>query len=232
VLQRPGEIDLSELIQKYLGPAVVGFFLFVLPAIRAARAASKQREELKKRTLEGGAEAPGEASAGRKAWEDLLQGRDAAPPAPPPAPVPRSRVPPRVEPAEMVEEESLEDNPPPPLVELPSATATEPAAESSAEEFVATRERDEAARQVEVAAAEYEASSPYRAEVAPRPASAVPIVSRPAPAAQGAAERWLFPTEPARDRRTALRRAIVLREALGPPVALRGSYADRMPGAA
>jgi len=211
VFQRDPDTGLAQLIQKYLGPAVVAFFVFVLPAIRAAATAKKQREELKRRTLERGEAPEGEAPAGRQAWEDLLQGRGASPP-----PLPASRTEP-----EPVEEESLEDNPPPPLVGLPSASATEPEPESSAEEFVAARERQEFQRQEQIAAAEYVASSPYRPGVAPEAASAVPIVSRPLASPPSAAERWLFPKEPARDRRAALRRAIVLREVLGPPVGMR-----------
>jgi hypothetical protein len=209
VPQRPGGFDIGELIQKYLGPAIVGFFVFVLPAIKAAQTAKKQREELKRR----GAPVPGEEPEGRQAWEDLLRGRGATPPAVPPPP------PARAEP-ELVEEESLDDNPPPPLVGLPSASATESEDETQAEEYVAARERQETQRQEQIAAAEYVASSPYRKDVAPQPASAVPIVALPKSAARGAAEIWLFPTEPARDRRAALRRAVVLREVLGPPIGL------------
>jgi hypothetical protein len=206
VLQRPSGSPVGEWIQEHLGPLVVAFFVFVLPAIRAALAAKKQREELKRRASGTAAEPqPGQA------WKDLLEGRQQAPPP----------LPPQTQAPEFAEEESLDDNPPPALVELPSASATEPAAEEQAEEYVAARERQEFERQEQVAAAEYVASSPYRADVAPQEASAVPIVSRPAAAPQGAAERWLFPKEPARDRRAALRRAIVLREVLGPPVGLR-----------
>jgi hypothetical protein len=107
------------------------------------------------------------------------------------------------------------------MVELPSASATESEDESEVEEYVAARERQESERQEQVAAAEYVASSPYRPDVAPRPARAVPTVTLAKPPVPGAAETWLFPTEPARDRRAALRRAIVLREVLGPPLALR-----------
>lgn len=213
MLQRPGGMDLGELIQKYLGPILVGFFVFVVPAIKAAATAKKQREELKRRTEERGAAPPGEAQEGRKAWEDLLQGRGAPPSA---APV--------EEPLD--EEESLEDNPPPPLVALPSAGQSTREAEGDEEEveaeaYVDARERQETQRQKQISAAEYVASSPYRPGVAPPPASAVPVVAMPAPMARGAAEIWLFPTEPARDRKAALRRAIVLREVLGPPLSLR-----------
>ncbi len=194
MLQR-SEPGLAQWIQEHLGPLLVAFFVFVLPAIRAVLAARKQRGE------------EPEPEAGRKAWEDLLQGRETQPP-----PLPRP---------EPVEEESLEDNPPTPMVDLPSASASESEDESQAEEYVAARERQESERQEQVAAAEYVASSPYRPDVAPRPASAVPIVALPKAAAPSAAEVWLFPTTPARDRRAALRRAIVLREVLGPPLALR-----------
>jgi hypothetical protein len=214
VFQRNEGFDLGELIQKYLGPAVVGFFVFVLPAIRAAQTAKKEREALKRRAEERGPSPPGEAREGRQAWQDLLQGRGSPPSAPPP--LPRSTG----------EEESLEESSPPPLVDLPSsrlpsAAEGEGDEEQSAEELVARREREEASRQVEVAAAEYAAASPYRAEVAPQAASAVPVVTRPRAAPKGAAEVWLFPIEPARDRRAALQRAIVLREVLGPPLGLR-----------
>lgn len=223
MLQRNEGFDLGELIQKYLGPAVVGFFVFVLPAIRAAQTAKKEREALKRRERDRGVEPTGSKQEARQAWDDLLQGRGAPPAAPPPLPQ-RSRIP-AAEP-EVAEEESLEEHAPPPLAELPSsrlpsAREGEGDEEESAEEFVAQREREEATRQVEVAAAEYAASSPYRTDVAPQAASAVPIVSRPKAAPKGAAEIWLFPLEAAPDRRAAMRRAIVLREVLGPPVGLR-----------
>ncbi len=200
MLQR-SEPGLAQWIQEHLGPLLVAFFVFVMPAIRAVLAARKQREELKQRGAEP------EPEAGRKAWEDLLQGQETRPP-----PLPKP---------EPAEEESLEDSPPTPMVDLPSASATESEDESQAEEYVTARERQESERQEQVAAAEYVASSPYRPDVAPRPASAVPIVALPKAAVPGAAEVWLFPTAPARDRRAALRRAIVLREVLGPPLALR-----------
>lgn len=210
MLQRPSGSPMGEWIQEHLGPLVVAFFVFVLPAVRAALAAKKQRAE----QAQGRAPEPaGEVSEGRQAWKDLLEGRTQAP-APPPLPR-------QMQDPEPVEEESLDDNPPPPMVELPSARATEEPAEAEAEQYVAARERQEFERQEQIAAAEYNASSPYRADVAPQAASAVPIVSRPAAAPIGAAERWLFPTAPARDRKAALRRAIVLREVLGPPVGLR-----------
>lgn len=211
MLQADPDLSFEELIQKYLGPAIVAFFVFVLPAIRAAATAKKEREEQKRRTLERGSAPEDTAPSGRKAWEDLLQGRGAAPP-----PLPPQSVEPDVE-----EEESLEDNPPPPLVGLPSASAVEPEPESAAEEFIAARERQEAERQEQTAAAEYVASSPYRPGVAPEPASAVPVVTEAVRSAPSPAERWLFPKEPARDRRAAIRRAIVLREVLGPPIGLR-----------
>jgi len=201
VLQRSNPADPLQWIQEHLGPILVAFFVFVLPAIQAALKARKQKAELEQR-----GEAP-DASAGRKVWEDLLEGRGSTPP-----PLPRP---------EPVEEESLEDTPQPAMVELPSASATESEDESEVEEYVAARERQESERQEQVAAAEYVASSPYRPDVAPRPASAVPTVTLAKPPVPGAAETWLFPTEPARDRRAALRRAIVLREVLGPPLALR-----------
>ena len=223
MLQRPASSSPLEWIQDHLGPIVVGFFVFVLPAIRSALAAKKQREELKQRTLERGAPPPGTEADGKRSWKDLLEGRTAepqAPAAPPPLP-PRSRIPPqRLEP-EAAEEESLEDNPPPVLVELPSKDARDPEPETSAEELVVARERAEEARQTAVAEAEYEAASPYRAEVGPQAASAVPDVQPLVPVRPGGASRWLFPTEPARDRRAALRRAMVLREVLGPPVGMR-----------
>ena len=217
MLQRPSGSPVGEWIQEHLGPLVVAFFVFVLPAIRAALAAKKQRAEAQQR---GGGQADtpaGGPSEGRQAWKDLLEGRAATPP-----PLPTSRVPaPLPGPAEFAEEESLDDNPPPAMVALPSANATEPPAEGEAEAYVAARERQEAQRQEQIAAAEYVASSPYRAEVAPQAASAVPIVSRPSAAPPSTAETWLFPTTPARDRRAALRRAVVLREVLGPPVGMR-----------
>lgn len=201
MLQRPDASGLVQWLQEHLGPILVAFFVFVLPAIRAALQAKKQKEELRQR-----GEAPPPPS-GRRTWEELLETPTEQPP---PLPVPARG-----------EEESLEDRPPAPMVELPSASATESADESQAEAYVDARERQEAERQEQVAAAEYAASSPYRAEVAPQPASAVPVVTLPKAAAPSAGASWLFPSEPARDRAAALRRAIVLREVLGPPLALR-----------
>ena len=203
MLQRSNPANLFQWLQEHLGPLLVAFFVFVLPAIRAALAAKKQKDELRQR----GEAAPPEP--GGKTWEELLETPSETPP-PPPLPVP-----------ERGEEESLEEHRPPPMVALPSGSATESEDESEAEAYVDARERQEAERQEQVAAAEYVASSPYRPEVAPRPASAVPTVTLAKPQVPGAAETWLFPSEPALDRRAALRRAIVLREVLGPPLALR-----------
>jgi hypothetical protein len=215
VFQRPSGSPLGEWLQSHLGPLVVAFFVFILPAVKAALAGKKQRAELKQGKRSEGDDDEAEEveeTQGQQTWKDLLEGRRQS--TPPPLPT-------RMQAPEPAEEESLDDNPPPALVELPSARSSESGAEEDAEAYVTARERQESERQEQVAAAEYVASSPYRADVAPREASAVPIVSRPAAAPQGAAERWLFPTTPARDRRAAMRRAIVLREVLGPPVGLR-----------
>ena len=215
MFQRPSGSPLGEWLQSHLGPLVVGFFVFVLPAVKAALAAKKQRAESKPVEPDDDEAEEDEdevETQGQQTWKDLLEGRRQS--TPPPLPT-RMQVP------EPAEEDSLDDNPPPALVELPSARSSESGAEEDAEAYVTARERQESERQEQVAAAEYVASSPYRADVAPSEASAVPIVSRPAAAPQGAAERWLFPTTPARDRRAAMRRAIVLREVLGPPVGLR-----------
>src|SRR6185369_11265817 len=96
---------------------------------------------------------------------------------------------------------------PPPMLEMPSGSATESEDESEAEAYVDARERQESERQQQVAAAQYTGARPLQPEVGAPPVAA--------------SQSWLFPTEPARDRKTALRRAIVLREVLGPPLALR-----------
>jgi hypothetical protein len=197
VLQRSNPANLMQWLQEHLGPILVAIFVFVLPAVRAAIAAKKQKDELARR-----GEAPPAESAGRT-WEELLEGSDETPP-PLPTPVP---VPVPARGPEFTEEESLEEHRPPPMLELPSGSATESEDESEAEAYVDARERQESERQQQVAAAQYTGATPLQPEVAAPPAAA--------------AQSWLFPTEPARDRKTALRRAIVLREVLGPPLALR-----------
>ena len=222
MLQRSSPDSLVQWIQEHLGPILVAIFVFVLPAVRAAIAAKKQKDDLQRRGLDRPAQP--DPDEGRRTWEDLLEGSSEAP-SPPPLPAPvrtHSRVPEGADVhEESLAEESLEEHRPPPMVALPSGSATESADESEVEEYVAARERQESERQEQVAAAQYAAASPFRPEVAPRPASAVPTVTLAKPPVPGAAETWLFPTGPARNRAAALRRAIVLREVLGPPLSLR-----------
>ncbi len=232
--QAPDELEGFQRLLSKLLPYAVGFFVFIVPIVRAIREARKQQAATRRGKAAGEDADQTPPASGREAWEDLLRGRGAARTQAPPVP-PVSRVPlqPRIEPRDFDEEPSLEDAPPPPLVELPTElpsrsetfAADETLDESRAEELEGARERAESARQVQVAESEYEASSPYRSAVAPTPASAIApdsAVARPV-RWQSESERRLFPdAESAVDRRTALRRAILLREVLGPPVALGG----------
>ena len=226
MLQRHDE---ENWIQKLL-PYAVGFFLFVMPAIRAVLEARKQQREKQRRAAEAPLEqAAGDESEGRSAWERLERGEELPGPPPLPPTVSRRVETRRVEERSLEEEGSLEDRP---LAELgpslPSASlpqAREGAGdeEAQAEELVLRREREEFARQEQVAAAEYAAASPLRSEVAPVAASAVAPeakVARPARRV-GRSEQLLFPASGLADRRAELRRAILLREVLGRPVSMR-----------
>ena len=234
--QSPDELEwFQRLVSKAL-PYAVGFFLFVLPVIRAIREQRKQQAEARRRAAarpveeeleEAGEELGDEGRA--PTWKDLLEGRaeSAAPTPPPPAPVSRVPTQPEITPRDYDDEPSLEEVPPPPLVALESELPSrgEVVDESRAEDQELERERAEAERQVQVAAAEYAAASPYRAEVAPREASAVPpaaTAAQPAPGVRRSARQILLASDAPAERRAALRRAIVLREVLDPPLALRG----------
>ncbi|MBK7643726.1 MAG: hypothetical protein IPJ19_11885 [Planctomycetes bacterium] len=205
MFQRHGEPGLDELLRKYVGPALVGFFVFVLPAIRAAMAGKKQRDELRQRKLgrSGAPEPEEEPQPGVDAWEELMRGRrEAARAAPPPLPT-VSRIP-APEPQR------------PALVELPTSTLP-----SASEE-----ETEEGLEDEETLAEQVLADRARERERLRDPAvaafSAVPVVQRNPVVGPAAAAEWLFPGDEKGDRSAALRRAIVLREVLGPPVALRG----------
>lgn len=232
--QAPDELEwFQRLLSKAL-PYAVAFFLFVLPVIRALREQRKQQAAARKRAEQRPLEESSTPEPGATpTWKELLEGsvqRETPPPVPAPPPV--SRVPtlqPEVAPRDYDDEPSLEEVPPPPLValesELPSRgrdfAPSEVEDESRAEELELARERAEAARQQQVAAAEYAAASPYRGEVAPAPASAVAPAQPAAPARRSARDELFGSGGGAEGRRAALRRAIVLREVLDGPLALR-----------
>lgn len=217
MLQRPGQDEAPQWLALLMKWGILAF-VFVAPIVKGLIETLKQRRSAAQKAREQGTSAE-PAPSGRAAWDELVRGRS-APPAqrvPPPAPA-------RAEEAD--EDQPLAEPTPPPFVDLPSRSIPPlpPGVqdeEDEVEEEVAERERAEFQRQEQVAAAEYAASSPYRKKVEPLPASALAPVPAPAAARPSTAERWLYPKAPARSPREALARAIVLRELLGPPVALR-----------
>ena len=219
MFQRNSPPELPDWVNQLVKWGILAV-VFVAPIVKGMIETLKQRRAAAEKARAGGSE-PESAAEGRQSWKDLVAGRSTPPPISR-VPAPRSIQ----APAEMEAAETLVEPPPPPFVELPSRSIPPlPAGvqdeEDLVEEQVAERERAEFQRQEQVVAAEYAAASPYRKSVEPLPASAVEAAPGPAPSAPGPAERWLFPPTRARNRREALVRAMVLRELLGPPVALR-----------
>jgi hypothetical protein len=221
MFQRRSPEGLPDWIGELVKWAILAM-VFLGPIAKSLIETFKQRRAAAAKAREQGLGAE-PAREGRAAWDELLAGRGT----PPAARAPAARPPPPV----VEDEEDDEDEPlarpsTADFGELPSSSVPPlpPGVqdeEDLVEEQVAERERAEFERQQQVAAAEYAASSPYRKKVEPLPASAVAPAPAPAPAPLGPAERWLFPAAAARNRKAALVRAIVLREVLGPPVALR-----------
>jgi hypothetical protein len=221
-----------EWIADHIGPIFIAVVFFVLPILRGLKEQSRKKqqleEEARRRAEVHGPEDEGEAHDGRKAWEALMRGEEPARSAPPvfePPPLVRPAPPPR----RMAEEGERE----PALAgrlsdfaEAPTADEEELAVdeESFAREQNDRLLREEMQRRADFLAREKELAA--RKTVAPdglvsiEPAESAPTVSvaRPRSAAL---------TGLASGRRDELRRALVAREILGPPVALR-EHADAL----
>ena len=229
--------DDSHWFQRALQFAAV-FFFVVLPIVRSIIAARKQQAAGKTTDSDADADDDEEEDersetpeeAGRRRFEALLRGERPVPTPPAATVVPVSRV----RTVSRASDSSREIAAPGRMVELetglsPAETERDVARRELAEEEsdrslpaeLARAEERELARQREVAAAEYAASSSQRAEVEPVPASAIDPAAPPPASRPGARERWIFPSTPATDRRATLQRAFVLQEVFARPVALR-----------
>jgi hypothetical protein len=233
---RSGEADLIDLLIK-IG---AGLFFIGIPLIKGILQA---REKAKEEALKSARRPARERDAdGRRAFEELIRGGTTL--APPPVPT----VPPPLPAAELSRRIAPGGTATRPLTqreELPAQplTGSEFEAEEGAPEaeiitHVELRERAELKRQEEelrlaekIAREEYAASSSLRADVAPVP---VEVFRAPAlevarsPSSSDAARRLLGVGGGA-DRRAALRRALIMNEILGRPVATRDGSEASMP---
>lgn len=208
--QRGNDFDLGELVEGLFKFLVFGF-LFILPVIKSILEARKQRAEQERKRAWTRTEDEPEAdleSEGQRAFEALERGEAPAretvsrvpvPAEPPPLVVQqenydrqRSFDEQAVEEPSAVEERSLEDQPLKPLVELST-----PMQLAGNVEGQCLEEAEAPQGQLLAVGAQMETH-----DASPRPA-----------------RTKLFGG--GTDRRAALRQAIVLREVLGPPLALR-----------
>lgn len=206
-------------ILGHLGPIFVAVVFFVLPILRGLKEQAQKKRQLEERRradLVGEGEPEADGEQGRKAFEALLRGETpSTPPALPVAPPPVLEAP--VEPGSRAS--SLAG----PLSDLASAP-TEDEVEGSFDEERAALEgnerllREERRRRTDFLAQERESAA--RKSVAPEgllSLQAYEVEAAPAPLSSG---RALLAWKGA-DRRTLLRRAIVAREVLGPPLSVR-----------
>jgi hypothetical protein len=215
-----GDILFSEVVKWILALVVLFGGPVIKSALDRARAKGDRGEDLRRAARERERE-------GRRAFEELMRGGTAAP-APPPIPIvppaePATRAPSRSTPERTLTE--LEGIPAQPL-SGPELDAEEGLPESELPARVQRREREELDRQREelrrperIAREEYAAASSARTDVEP-----VPVEVFRAPTLEPAAS--MPSSEAARrllgggtERRSALRRAFVLNEVLGRPVA-------------
>lgn len=220
------QLDLREVfdwVQRHLGPIFIAVVFFVLPIVRGLMEQAKKKKQILERETPPPAR-DDEEPDGRKAWEALMRGEE-----------PVSKPPPLVEPPIMMRTVT-----PPPikravegsevhptltgrLSDFPSAP-TENEEEGSLDEESLARElndrmlREEMQRRSDFLSRERENAA--RKEIAPE--SLVSIEARETEKAvviDRSALGALF-TQGV-DRRVALRRAMIAREVLGPPLALR-----------
>lgn len=231
------EGDLVDWILKI----VIGVFFVGIPLVKGIL---QSREKAKQEAQPDGRRAAREKEIeGRRAFEELMRGEPTM--APPPVPDSPPRAPSRA--AEAVTARAAEAAArgtravaPKPLTEREEISATpltgsefeaqEGAPEADLAAEVERRDRDELRRQEvelripeEIAREEYAASSSLRENVEPVP---VEVFRAPALEVAGApstseASRRLLGAGGGADRRTALRRALVLNEVLGRPVSAR-----------
>ena len=246
-LVRGDEWDLERILTMLAGAAVI----FGGPLIKSIlESRGKARTDAEKPARRTARESEAE---GRRAFEELMRGREpSAPPlvAPPPVPKrdPARRDAPDRDAPDRTRDARPQKRPTKPLTEreeLPGEplSGAELDAEEGAtdEEIVARaerRERAELARQQaelrvpeEIARAEYAAASSLREEVEPVPVDALrtPVAPSASRTTSAAASRPLLEFGPGADRRAALRRAFVVNEVLGPPVSERDSSDARAP---
>jgi hypothetical protein len=220
-----GDADSLDLVVKI----VAGVAVVALPLIKAALEARAKARQLSDKDPDRF----GRGSEARKRFEALMRGEPLADEPPPSARPPVAAPPVIGEPRSR----AMTKKPLVVLEEIPAAPITGPefeAREGASEVEIAAasekREREELERQraaarrpAEIAREEYEASSSLREDVEPVP---VPVFDAPAPGAEPDARprlsaRSLLGDAAGADRRGALRRAFVLNEVLGRPIALR-----------
>ncbi len=208
----------------HLGPIFIAIVFFVLPILRGLK-----EQAAKKKELEARGETPPareEPSDGRKAWEALLRGEEPGTPPPPPVVVraPTLEPPPLVRPVEGSERQAtlageltgkLSDFAPTPTEEDEETSLDE---EGLANELNERLLREEMQRRADFLAREK--ASAARQSVAPEALVTIEASEAVVKGAfPGSARNLLLPAGV--DRRSALRRALVAREVLGPPLALR-----------
>lgn len=218
-----GIMSLDEIVQwvlGHLGPIFIAVVFFILPILRGIKEQAAKKKQLEERGA-GTPPVEEDVSQDRKAWEALMRGEaPTAPPAPPP--VPQYTPPPIVRPIEGSESQPTLTGR---LSDFDSASREdEDAAESTFDEESLAREmndrllREEMQRRSTFLAQEKEMAA--RKTVAPEGLSTIESTENAAPRAiDRSAAALLFAND--KDRRGSLRRAIIAREVLGPPLALR-----------
>jgi hypothetical protein len=209
-------------IMRHIGPIFIGIVFFVLPLLRSLKEQAAKKKAMEAR---GGppAEEDGEVD-GSEAWKALMRGETrevARPPAVEPPPLARNVAPPP--PARPVEGSETQPTLSGRLSDFADAP-TEDEEESTLDEEGLARElndrllREELQRRSDFLAREKE--SPARKTVTPETLTTIDATDTVKLAAvDRSAGALLF--GPGADRRDALRRALVAREVLGPPLALR-----------
>jgi hypothetical protein len=227
-------------IPTWLIQAFLVFIFVVLPLVRGVRESLAKKRELEQRRLDrvdpaqspDGSDAPDAMDEARRRWEALMRGEEvSAPPAPPPPPIPRptaasiphaSAAPPLVgqlsdmapAPSENETEEADDEATADPEHGIPDE-------ETLAREANARRLRVERGERSDFLRREREGGAGRRANVAPDALTSLggeaAVTVRPA---RARAELPFAGLGDPRERRTALRRALVMSEVLGTPLGL------------
>jgi hypothetical protein len=209
-------------LMDLVGPAFVALFFFILPILRALKEAKEKQREAEARRTQAPAEEKSDEQKAKEMWADLLRGEaPAPPPRPPPVPSPARPVPQPI---------ASNAGPPPqlaPPMQVFSDVPTEAEMEST---FDATREaqvqneaalRNERTRRDDFLRREREGAETPRASVEPTAMTSFELGGDEVIEIQARALRRRDLLGLEKNRRAALRRALVGAEVLGRPVALR-----------